>query len=97
MDKQTLWQTAQPFVLSALRRALTAGAGVLAARGVIESNQEGAAVEIGVSVAIYAATEVWGWWNERGHAMVLAHFAKIKGVTPEVVKATAIAAENQKS
>ena len=95
MDQQTLWQQVQPFAMSAIRRGLTAGAGILATHGVIANDQQNSFVEIGISVAMYAAAELWGWWNERGHAFVLAHLARLRGTTPAIAKASAIAAEEK--
>lgn len=76
-------QSTKDFIKSAAagqaRHVLT-GAGVwLAGHGVIQSDQQGAFVQIGVGAALYGLGAAWSWWETSGQALVAAQFSRLQG------------------
>lgn len=85
------------FGISEVRRVVSAVAFTAVAHGIVDSNQSGAFVEIGVGIASYGATMLFNWWMLRGHALVKAqldrltnHVQSIPTVPSDMPRAAAV-------
>ena len=67
------------FLAGQLRHALTVASGALIAAGVIQADQQGAFIQIGIGCASWAVVAVWSWWQKKGQALLAAELAKLKG------------------
>lgn len=68
----TLWDMAKPIIAGQVRHALTGVAGVLVAKGALQSDQSGAFVTISLGLATYVAGALWSSWQKDGQAAVRA-------------------------
>src|ERR1700737_3197876 len=80
MDLATLWTMLHPVLAGQLRHILTVAAGVLIAKGALQSDQSGAFVQIGVGLATWAVGAGWSWWQKEGQLRMVAMLAKMKPV-----------------
>ena len=69
------------FLAGQLRHVLTVVSGALIAKGALQTDQQGAFIQIGLGCASWAAVAVWSWWQKNGQAAVAAELAKLKGRT----------------
>lgn len=76
----TIWQMAQPIIAGQLRHFLTGIAGVLVTKGAIQSDQQGAFIDIAMGVAAYLVGAAWSWWQKSGQAYVSAELARLKNM-----------------
>ena len=84
MDFSTLWMMLQPVLAGQLRHLLTVAAGVLIAKGALQSDQSGAFVQISVGVVTWVVSAGWSWWQKEGQAKLLAAVAKMNPVAPKL-------------
>lgn len=88
---KTLWPVLQPILAGQLRHLLTVAAGMLIAKGALQSEQSGAFVQIGLGLASWVVAAGWSWWQKDGQAKVVAQLAKLKTTTPTVAKVLLVA------
>ena len=77
MDQTTL-DFIKTVAAGQLRHMLTGAAGALIAKGALQSDQEGAFVQIGVGLATYAAGAAWSWWQKDGRDLAKAQLARLR-------------------
>ena len=61
-----------------LRHALTGAGAALVAKGVLQSDQEGAFVQIGMGAGAYLVGAVWSWWQKDGRDLAKAQLARLR-------------------
>ena len=61
-----------------LRHLLTGTAGALIAKGVLQSDQQGAFVQIGMGLAAYGLGAALSWWQKDGRDLAVAQLARLR-------------------
>lgn len=56
---------AKPVIAGLARHALTALAGIMAADGFIQTDQESQFIDGGVAVVLFVSGAAWSWWQKR--------------------------------
>ena len=55
---------AKPVIAGLARHGLTALAGIMAANGFIQTDQESQFIDGGVAVVLFVAGAAWSWWQK---------------------------------
>lgn len=58
------WDFWKTVIAGQARHLLTVAAGAMVAQGALSSQQEGAFVEIGTGLVVWAATSAWSWYQK---------------------------------
>jgi hypothetical protein len=82
---ESFWDLAKPIIYGQLRHALTAAAGILAARGALDPSQSGAFVDIAAGFAMYASGAGWSWWQKVGQSRLTADVARFHDLVTKTV------------
>ena len=61
-----------------LRHMLTGAGAALVAKGVLQSDQQGAFVQIGMGAAVYGVGAAWSWWQKSGRDLAKAQLARLR-------------------